>query len=363
MTYLARRTLFKNGRGQIMPSNTGNLIIGSFMTAILVGCAPITPALIKVQASDGSSFQGFSISKDPGSTEPNNLNSIKVFFTKNNDRWTANANGDLSNESTELLIIDYQQKKVSLGTIKPVLADKNDVAIARNAHEYMCEFSVALKSNYTYVRSKTAYDFCKSSLKMRSDNATTAVINTVFTPLFAVLGVSSAFYVVDTDAIQRILQENEGAIGLISQQSKEQFRAAQERARIAQVQWEKDRPTREKAETARLRAKEIAQAEMLAQTKVVGQKICQDMPGTYAPMIGTVMGEPNYDARPRQTTYFVTAFTERVNGDRVNLRVGGVQRLDFKNRLIDAGNLSVGGITYSPGAVLWDDLRNWRACQ
>jgi len=273
------------------------------------------------------------------STTPDNRSGFPVYLIKNGQTWIIQPTGNLANDAIELLTVNVNSKIISLGTTIPSGWNQQSKTKA-------CSKSILPGGLSKHKRSSTEYDFCASSLVKINTDAAYATTTLLLAPLLAVTGTASTFYQVDTDQIAQILISNKADLSkLIDAYSAEQsnkIATSTKQAKIAEAQWEKDRPAREKAITARIRAKEIAQTEMLARKKVIGQKICQDIPGTYAPMIGTIMGQPNYDAHPKHTTYFVTAFTERVNGDRINLRVGGVQRLDFNNRLIDADNLSVG---------------------
>ena len=60
--------------------------------------------------------------------------------------------------------------------------------------------------------------------------------------------------------------------------------------------------------------------------------------------------------------YFVTAFTEKVIGDKIQLRIAGIRKYDdYNNMVVNVDRLG-GDTVLQTNTVVWDDPVLWRPC-
>jgi hypothetical protein len=104
------------------------------------------------------------------------------------------------------------------------------------------------------------------------------------------------------------------------------------------------------AEAARERAKRE-----LPLIKTVGQKICRTIGITQRQAVGQYLGKTVY-TDPVSVQAKVTAFTEGVSGDKIQLRVAGMVAGNENLDHID------GDIVLQNGGVIWDSASNWSLC-
>lgn len=97
--------------------------------------------------------------------------------------------------------------------------------------------------------------------------------------------------------------------------------------------------------------------------KSVGQKICRETDGTERAVIATSVVGPIY-GKPETRKFQITAFTERIEGEKIQLRVAGIRKFDSRGS--DLGNtqqLDAAGTTLQVNSIIWDDPMNWSLCR
>ncbi len=104
------------------------------------------------------------------------------------------------------------------------------------------------------------------------------------------------------------------------------------------------------AEAARERTKRE-----LPLVKTVGQKICRTIGITQRQAVGQYLGKTVY-TDPVSVQARVTGFTENVSGDKIQLRIAGMQAGNENLDRID------GDVMYQTGGVIWDNASNWGLC-
>ena len=97
-------------------------------------------------------------------------------------------------------------------------------------------------------------------------------------------------------------------------------------------------------EEQRLRERAIRD---LPQVKTIGQKICRTIEITQTKRL--------YQA-PVNVQAKITAFTENVSGDKIQLRISGMRAGDENVDRID------GEVVFQNGGVIWDNATNWGLC-
>lgn len=60
--------------------------------------------------------------------------------------------------------------------------------------------------------------------------------------------------------------------------------------------------------------------------------------------------------------YRVTAFTEKVSGDKIQIRIGGIETYDALNGGRKSVSRLQGSPELAPGLIIWDDAINWQPC-
>jgi hypothetical protein len=101
-------------------------------------------------------------------------------------------------------------------------------------------------------------------------------------------------------------------------------------------------------------AREKAKREMPL-IKTVGQKICRTIGITQRQAVGQYLGKTVY-TDPVSVQARVTGFTENVSGDKIQLRIAGMQAGNENLDRID------GEVMYQNGGVIWDNAANWGLC-
>lgn len=66
------------------------------------------------------------------------------------------------------------------------------------------------------------------------------------------------------------------------------------------------------------------------------------------------------DVNARNQAFVVRSFLERIEGERIQLRVNVIRSPDGR---VTAGGLRLEGIDVSPGSIVWLNRREWRACE
>lgn len=147
-----------------------------------------------------------------------------------------------------------------------------------------------------------------------------------------------------------------GHVGLSTVQAvlaeeQRQLQAEREaQAKLAQIQRDIEQRNLEQAARERERAMRD-----LPQVKTVGQKICRTIGITRRKVIGDYRGEPIY-GEPTNAKVKVTAFTESVSGDKIQVRISGMQAGNENLDRID------GDVVFQNGGVIWDNATNWGLC-
>lgn len=141
-----------------------------------------------------------------------------------------------------------------------------------------------------------------------------------------------------------------------------QFRAYTKRDLPAeQAARERERAERAAAEVARKNEQavrqSVAEATYLPKTTSIGQRVCRFYKGHESHQ--TSMG---YQYATIDLPFRVTAFTEKVSGDKVQIRIGSIETIDAasgRRKNIDrlGGNLDL-----KPGMLVWDDAIEWKPC-
>lgn len=93
----------------------------------------------------------------------------------------------------------------------------------------------------------------------------------------------------------------------------------------------------------------------LPKVKSIGQKICRTIEITQRKVMGYAMGEPVYGEAVRQQAN-ITAFTENVAGEKIQIRISGIQANGVNLDRID------GTVVMQNGAVIWDEASKWGLC-
>lgn len=97
--------------------------------------------------------------------------------------------------------------------------------------------------------------------------------------------------------------------------------------------------------------------------KSVGQKICRETDGTERAVIATSIVGPVY-GKSEARKFQITAFTERIEGEKIQLRVAGIRKFDsLGNDLGSTPQLDDAGTTLQVNSILWDDPMNWSPCR
>lgn len=107
-----------------------------------------------------------------------------------------------------------------------------------------------------------------------------------------------------------------------------------------------------------LAAERAESLRLLPTIKTIGQKICKTVEGTERPVLNSPAGPIYGQAEPRQ--FYITAFTERAEGEKIQVRVGGIRKQDG-NRLVNIAQLN-GDTTLQTNSLVWDDPMRWRPC-
>lgn len=152
--------------------------------------------------------------------------------------------------------------------------------------------------------------------------------------------------------------------------AKELMQRAEQDARVAQQEalkaW-KSSPAgkeqtrnKERMYAARVAAQQEEQARSQPLVRTVGQKICKVLHGIDRQILGsTNTGQTRYGVGVART-YYVTAFTEKVAGQKIQLRIASIRKeidLQFENvESID------GDTVLRPNTLLWDDSTQWQPC-
>jgi hypothetical protein len=55
-------------------------------------------------------------------------------------------------------------------------------------------------------------------------------------------------------------------------------------------------------------------------------------------------------------------FTENVNGNKIQVRIGGIQKFDSSGNNLGNTDRVDGETVYQNGAVIWEDAANWNPC-
>ena len=76
---------------------------------------------------------------------------------------------------------------------------------------------------------------------------------------------------------------------------------------------------------------------------------------TQRKVTGEFRGQPIY-GEPIQVKAKITAFTENVSGDKIQLRISGMLVGDENVDRID------GEVVFQNGGVIWDNATNWGLC-
>ena len=273
----------------------------------------------------------------------------QIYLAKNSQGWNVSQNRDLSTDDAELLIINPDTKSITLGA---------RIGGDWRAKDYwqLCTKSLVLKDPNPSIRSKTAYDFCKSNFATRTTDAGTLIGTAIAAPFGAVIGTASGSYEVDAAQISSALSSaNQVALAnALESYRLEKMRATEFNAQQAKERaekYERDRPAREKAERERLLQIQKENAIALAQVKAVGQKICRTINAQSGPY-----GQYKFNV-------LTTAFTEGVNGNKIQLRIAGLQRTDVSSN--NGNNMSEisGDVVYKPNSVIWEDASLWKPCR
>jgi hypothetical protein len=88
-------------------------------------------------------------------------------------------------------------------------------------------------------------------------------------------------------------------------------------------------------------------ARNLAQVKITGQTVCTSFSGSSA---------------GRFRTFKVRAFTEGSNGNKIQVRIGGIQKFDGSGNNLGNTDRVDGDTVYQNGGVIWDEASNWNPC-
>lgn len=125
----------------------------------------------------------------------------------------------------------------------------------------------------------------------------------------------------------------------------EQYRKSEEEYRIRRKQELEQNAIRAKDERSRV--------------KTIGAKICHSSSGVGKEYSGIVIGGiPSYSKYTGEI--MITAFTESVSNNRIQVRVVGIDFFGEKSfRLDETGYNS---FVIQNGSVIWDDVDNWRPC-
>ncbi len=103
------------------------------------------------------------------------------------------------------------------------------------------------------------------------------------------------------------------------------------------------------------------QLQHLAQVKEVGQAVCTSFSGTEARAIGSAMGQTVY-GRAESRTFKMRGYTEGANGNKIQIRIGGIQKFDaFGNNLGNTDHVD-GQTVYQTGSIIWEDAAAWEPC-
>jgi hypothetical protein len=97
-----------------------------------------------------------------------------------------------------------------------------------------------------------------------------------------------------------------------------------------------------------------------ALVKSIGQKVCKSVDGTQKHALGVYMGETIY-GQAIGKKYYLTAFTEKVAGSKIQLRIASVMMIDRSGALVNVNQLD-GDTVMQPNSVLWDDAILWHPC-
>jgi hypothetical protein len=93
----------------------------------------------------------------------------------------------------------------------------------------------------------------------------------------------------------------------------------------------------------------------------VGQMVCEEISGEHKRVIGSAMGKNVY-SRPEQRMYKISGYIENSNGNKIKIRIGGIQMFDSSRNLLENVDRVDGEIVYQNAAIIWDEAANWGSC-
>ena len=92
-----------------------------------------------------------------------------------------------------------------------------------------------------------------------------------------------------------------------------------------------------------------AKKQMLVQVKEIGQFVCTKINGTESWGLG----------RPEPRIYQISGYTEKSSGEKIQIRINGIQKFDQNGNLLGNVDRVNGVVIYQNGAIIWDDAVNW----
>lgn len=131
-------------------------------------------------------------------------------------------------------------------------------------------------------------------------------------------------------------------------EEEQQRKAAVEALQLAQQR---------KAELERVQREQQRQQSIrdLPRIQTVGEKICKTIDGKRKDVLGYGLGKPIYGPE-HNVKYHLTAFTEKVSGSKIQVRISGMQ-LNGAN--VDRIN---GDTVLENGSIIWGEATEWNLC-